>query len=176
MEKKIVSKNMIGIKQLVDIGMEKGYLTPDEINDFLPQNIFSPEDIEDIFDLLTASNIDIVETIKEKIETPGEETPDWGEIERFPSERTDNIIWGYLKDIGRVSLLTSEEEYIIAKKIEEGERKIRGLLFSMSQAIRELQELAALLKKEGLNIIDIIKNIDEMNYSKKDEEIGRAHV
>ncbi len=163
-------KNNTEIKHLIDMGMEKGYLTPDEINDVLPQNIFSAEDIEDIFDFLSESNIDIVETIKEKIETPEEETQEWGDSERFPSERTDNIIWAYLKDIGRVSLLTSEEEYTIAKKIEEGERKIRNLLFDLSHAIHELEEIAAHLKRDEVNIIDVIKNIDEMNYTKKDEE------
>ncbi len=163
-------KNHSEIKHLIDIGLEKGYLTPDEINDILPQNIFSAEDIEDIFDFLSESNIDVVETIKEKVETPEEETQEWGETERFPSERTDNIIWAYLKDIGRVSLLTSDEEYTIAKKIEEGERKIRNLLFDLSHAIRELQEISSHLKKDAVNIIDIIKNIDEMDYTKKDEE------
>jgi len=103
-------KNHTEIKHLVDIGLEKGYLTPDEINDFLPQNIFSAEDIEDIFDFLSESNIDIVETIKEKSWNTGRRDQEWGEVERFPSERTDNIIWAYLKIIGRVSLLTSEEE------------------------------------------------------------------
>lgn len=152
------------------MGMEKGYLTPDEINDVLPQSLFSPEDIEDIFDFLSESNIDIVETMKEKTETPAEESQEWGESERFPSERADNIIWAYLKDIGRVSLLTSDEEFMIAKRIEEGERKTRNLLFDLPYAIKELQELGSLIKKETVNIIDIVKNIDEMNYTKKDEE------
>lgn len=164
-------KNFDQIKTLIDIGMEKGYLTPDEINDFLPQNIFSPEDIEDIFDFLSESNIDVVETIKEKIETGGEEEQrEWEEAERFPTEKTDNIIWAYLKDIGRISLLSSDEEYDIAKRIEEGEAKIRSLLFDMPLAITELQELVTQIKKETINIIDVIKNIDEMNYTKKDEE------
>jgi RNA polymerase primary sigma factor len=163
-------KNFDQIKTLIDIGMEKGYLTPDEINDYLPQNIFSPEDIEDIFDFLSESNIDVVETIKDKIETTEEEQREWEEPERFPTEKTDNIIWAYLKDIGRISLLSSEEEYEIAKRIEEGERKIRSLLFEMPQAIAELQELASQIRKESINIIDVIKNIDEMNYTKKDEE------
>jgi RNA polymerase primary sigma factor len=163
-------RNYSEIKHLVDMGMEKGYLTPDEINDVLPQNIFSPEDIEDIFDFLSESNIDIVETIKEKIEAPAEETAEWGEAEKFPSERADNIIWAYLKDIGRVSLLTSEEEFLIAKKIEEGERKTRNLLFDLPQAVTELQELAALVKRDGVSVVDVVKNIDELNYTKKDEE------
>jgi RNA polymerase primary sigma factor len=163
-------KNFDQIKTLIDIGMEKGYLTPDEINDFLPSNIFSPEDIEDIFDFLSESNIDVVETIKEKTETSEEEQRDWEETERFPTEKTDNIIWAYLKDIGRISLLSSDEEYDIAKKIEDGERKIRSRLFEMPQAVAELQDLATQIKKDGVNIIDIVKNIDEMNYTKKDEE------
>jgi RNA polymerase primary sigma factor len=169
-------KNYSEIKHLVDMGAEKGYLTADEINDVLPTNIFSAEDIEDIFDFLSESNIDIVDTIKEKIETPEEETQEWGEIERFPSERTDNIIWAYLKDIGRVSLLTSEEEYLIAKRIEEGEKSIRNLLFDMPQAVRELQEIALQLKKETLNLADVVKNIEEMNYNKKDEEKHRKRA
>ena len=65
------------------MGMEKGFLTPDEINDYLPQNIVSPEDIEDIFDFLSESNIDVVDTMKEKVETPEEEQREWEE-EQFP--------------------------------------------------------------------------------------------
>ena len=163
-------KNFTEIKQLVDIGMEKGFLTSDEINDFLPHNIFSPEDIEDIFDFLSESDIDIVETIKEKVVSPEEENPDWGGIEKFPSERADNIIWAYLKDIGRVSLLTSDEEYHIAKKIEEGEKKAKNILFELPQAVNELQEIGQQLKEETVNIVDVINNIDEMNYTQKDEE------
>ncbi len=163
-------RNYDQVKTLIDIGLEKGYLTPDEINDFLPQNICSPEDIEDIFDFLSESNIDVVDTMKEKVEAPEEEQREWEEVERFPAEKTDNIIWAYLKDIGRVSLLTSEEEYDIAKRIEVGENKIRGLLFELPQAIAELQELSTQIKKGGVNIIDVLKNIDEMNYTKKDEE------
>jgi RNA polymerase primary sigma factor len=158
------------VKTLIDIDMEKGYLTPDEINDFLPQNICSPEDIEDIFNFLPESNIDVVDTMKEKIEAPEEEQREWEEVKRLPAEKTDTIIWAYLKDIGRVSLLTSEEEYDIAKRIEVGENKIRGLLFELPQAIAELQELSTQLKKGAVNIRKVLKNIDEMNYTKKDEE------
>lgn len=173
----MIIKNHSEIQHLVDLGTEKGYLTPDEINDYLPQNIFSAEEIEDIFEFLTESNIDIVDTIKEKPEATTEgESHEWGEAERFPSERTDNIIWAYLKDIGRVNLLNSEEEYTIAKKIEEGESMIRGLLFDLPRGIQELMEIASLLKKEAINVVDIVKNIDELDYNKKDEDKYRKRT
>ena len=162
--------NSTEVKHLVDIGMEKGFLTSDEINDFLPRNIFSPEDIEDVFDFLSESDIDIVETIQEKAKSREEESPEWGDAEKLPSERADNIIWAYLKDIGHVSLLTSDEEYQIAKKIEEGERTAKNILFELPQAVNELLEISQQLKEETINIVDVINNIDEMNYTQKDEE------
>ena len=166
----MTTRNYDQAKTLIDVGMEKEYRTPDEINDFLPQDISSPEDVEDIFDLLSESNIDVVDTMKETIEAPEEGQRECEETERFPTENTDNIIWAYLKHMGKASLLTSEEEYEIAKRIEVGESKIRGLLFELPQAIAELQELSTQVKKDGVNIIDVLKNIDEMNYTKKDEE------
>ena len=119
-------KNYDQIKTLIDIGMEKGYLTPDEINDFLPQNIFSPEDIEDIFDFLSESNIDVVDTMKEKIETPEEEQREWEEERSgFPRKDGQHHL-GLPEGYRRISLLSAEEEYDIAKRIEEGESKIRA--------------------------------------------------
>ena len=64
-------------------------------------------------------------------------------------------------------MLSSDEEYDIAKRIEEGEARIRSLLFEMPHAIAELQELVGQIKKDAVNVIDVIKNIDEMNYTKK---------
>ena len=163
-------KNSTKIKHLVDMGMEKGFPASDEINDFLPREIFSPEDIEDVFDFLSESDIDIVETIQEKVGSRKEESTDWGEVERVPSERTDNIIWAYLKDIGHVSLLTPDEEYRIAKKIEEADKKAKNILFELPQAVNELLEIGQQLKEETVNIVDVINNIDEMNCTQKDEE------
>jgi RNA polymerase primary sigma factor len=161
-------KNSTEIRQLVDIGMEKGYLTSDEINDLLPHNIFSPEDIEDVFDFLSESDIDIVETIQEKVESEEDESPDSEETKDLPSEKTDNIIWAYLKDIGRIPLLTPDEEYRIAKEIEEGERTAKNILFELPQAVDELLQIGRQLKEETINIVDVIKNIDEINYTEKE--------
>jgi len=164
----MIIKDSTEIKQLMELGMDKGYLTSDEINDSLPHNIFSPEDIESVFDLLSESDIDIVETIQENIESHEEESADWKEVEKVPSEKTDNIIWAYLKDIGHVSLLTPEEEHQIAREIEEGERNSRNNLFELPQAVDELLQVGQQLKENTINIVDVIKNIDEMNYTEKE--------
>jgi RNA polymerase primary sigma factor len=96
--------------------MDKGFFVSDEVNDCLPRKIFFSEDV---FDYLSESDIDTVETIQEKVGSRKEENMDIGGVEKSLSETTGNIIWAYLKDIGHVSLLTSDEECRIAKKIEK---------------------------------------------------------
>lgn len=163
-------KNSTNIRDLMDVGMGKGPLGSDEIGDFFPRGIFSTEDAEDTYVFFSESDIDIVETIQEKVEPHKEEGASWGEVEKLSSEATDNIVWAYLKDMGHVALLTTEEEYQIAKKIEEAENKAKNILFDMPQAINELFEIARQLREETLSIVDVINNIDEMNYTQKDEE------
>ena len=160
----------MAINNSSNVETENGFPGSDEINDFLPRRIFSPEDVEDVFDFLSESDIDIVETIQEKVESRKEKSTDWGEVEKLPSETTDNIVWAYLKDMGHVSLLTSDEEYQIAKKIEEAEKKAKNILFDLPQAVNELLEIGQQLKEETVNIVDVINNIDEMNCTQKDEE------
>ena len=77
--------------------MDKGFFGFDETNDFIPREIFSPEDVEDVFDYLSESDIDIVETIQEKVGSRKEVSTDVGGGVRPPSETTGNIIWAYLK-------------------------------------------------------------------------------
>ncbi len=149
--------------------MEKGFLESDEINDFLPREFFSPDDVEDVFDFLSETVIDIAETIQGKSGAGKEKRPDEGVAEVSASETADNdnIVWAYLKDIGHVSLLTTDEEYQIAKKIEAAESKAKGILFDLPQAVIELLELAQQLKEGTINIVDVVNNIDEMNCTKE---------
>jgi len=69
-----------------------------------------------------------------------------------------------------VSNLTHEEEHCIAKKIEEGERKARNLLFDLPQAVNELLEISLQLDKGIINATDVINAIDATNSMEKDEE------
>lgn len=167
---RMVIHNSTKVNDLVDVGMEEGFLGSDEINNFLPREIFSPEDVEDVFDFCSESVIDIVETIQEKVESGKEKSTDGREVEKLSSEAADNTIWAYLKDIGHVSLLTSDEEYQIAKKLEEAGRKAKNILFALPQAVNELLAIGQQLKEETVNIVDVINNIDEMNCTQETEE------
>ena len=162
--------NSTKVKDVVDVGMEKDFLESEETNDFIPRESFSPEDAEDTFDFLSESDTDIFETIQEKVKSRKEKRTDGEEVERLPSATADNIVWAYLKDMGHVSLLTTDEEYQIAKKIEEAEKKAKNILFDLPQAVNELLEIGQQLKEGTVNIVDVINNIDEMNYTQKDEE------
>jgi RNA polymerase primary sigma factor len=158
------------VNDIVHVGMEKRFLGSDEINDFVPREFLSPEDAQDVFDFLSESVVDIVETMQGKDGTGKEKSPDDGEVETSPSETADNIVWAYLKDIGHVTLLTPDEENQIAKKIEKAESKAKGILFDMPQAVNELLELGRQLKERTINIIDVVNNIDEMNCTRETEE------
>ena len=153
----------------MEIGIEEEYPASDEMSNILPHNVISPEDIEDAFDFLSESHIAANDTMEEKTEIHEREGPDWEDTERLPSERIDNTMGAYLRDIGRVSLLTHDEEYRIAKELEESERTIKNILFGLPQGVNELLELGRQLKEGAVNIVDVI-NIDEMNCTQKDEE------
>ncbi len=169
-EYRMAINNSTNIKEVVDEGEVKTFLEPEDINDFIPRENFSSENSEDAFEYLSESDMDIVEMIQEKGSSRREEATEGPGSEKIASETTDNIIWAYLKDMGHVSLLTSEEEYHIAQKIEETERKAKIILFDLPRAIIELSEIGKQLKEDTVNILDVINNIDEMNCTKQDEE------
>jgi RNA polymerase primary sigma factor len=156
-------------KDLIDEEVEKDVLASDEIVDFLPRKIEVREDMDDGFSFPSESDIDTVEMMEGRAGPRRVESADGGEGERSPSQTSDNIIWSYLKEIGGVALLTSEEERQIATRIEEAEKKEMGILLGLPQAIDELLEIGRRLKEEALNVVDVI-HIDEMECSEKDEE------
>lgn len=149
------------VKDLVD---EMGTVAFDseEAVDFLQQTVLPGEDG---FALLSGSAFDAVDMTQRDAEADS----DGEEVERTDQQASDNIIWSYLKDIGRVSLLTSHEERQIAMMIEDAEKKEKNILFSLPQAVNELLEIGHRLKEDSLNISDVI-HIGEVECTQKDEE------
>jgi RNA polymerase primary sigma factor len=122
------------VKRMIKLAKQRGYVTYDELNEVLPSEEVSSEQIEDTMAMLTEMGINVVEN-EEPTEEPPEESERASEnlpmkVERTaePVDRTDDPVRMYLREMGSVELLSREGEIAIAKRIEAGrEAMISGL-------------------------------------------------
>jgi len=167
----MAKKNIDEVKQLIDLGKEKGFLTFDEVNDILPPDI-ATEQIDDVMGMFGEMDIEIVETAQ-KVKIPkikidleeGEEEAE-GEAEEVEFEpgaigRTSDPVRMYLREMGSVSLLTREGEVEIAKRIEDGDREVAGIILNTPITIKEVLALGEKLRKFQINPSEISKDIEE---------------
>jgi len=178
MDKEIKSEDF---KKLISLGEEKGFLTYDDVNDLLPTDIVSSDQIDDILILFGEKNIDIVDT--DKSETlPAKKAPDQrGEAK--PEEmigmishvgKTGDPVKMYLREMGTVSLLSREGEVEIAKKIEQGFREGMDAVFSVLLAVRDVVELGRQLKNDEIKIKSLIDSIEEEGGPQEDFHKARV--
>ena len=125
-------KNLKEVKKLIDLGKEKGYLTYDDVNDMLPAEVVSPDQIDDVMSIFGEMDIEVVDANQRvTLGGAGDELVE-DEEEEKEAEDADNDVVGktgdpvrmYLREMGTVSLLSREGEVEIAKKIENGENRV----------------------------------------------------
>src|SRR5512144_258937 len=127
----MAKKNLDEVKQLIDLGKEKGFLTYDEVKDLLPPDIVSSEQIDDVMSRFGEMDIEIGESAqKVKIPKAKLELEEEMEFEPGALGRTSDPVRMYLREMGSVSLLTREGEVEIAKRIEEGERDVASVILN----------------------------------------------
>src|SRR4051812_16565075 len=128
------------IKKLIDMGVQRGYLTYEEVNELMPPEVITPEAIDEIMNLLSENEIEVYDSTKRPKESEDEEEGEEAPLGAGPISPTEeggeeapvatDLARGadpvklYLKKMGSVSLLTREGEVEIAKRIEEGEVEI----------------------------------------------------
>ena len=112
-------------EEIIDIGKRRGILTYDEINDALPSEFFSPDEIEDLMDILQDMGVKVVD--HEEVVPPEEEIEE--EIEEY--EKTEDLVQAYFYSMGDISILTKDEETELAKRLEEGKSIIRELITAL---------------------------------------------
>lgn len=162
------------IKKLIELGKQKGFLTYEEINDMLPEDLVGSEDIDEVLTALGSENIEIVDSPKsyddvspeEQHDAPSKEPDEatvLANLEQIPHvSQIDDPVRMYLRQMGQIQLLTREEEITLAKEIEACEHKFRETVCPMLIA-----------KHEGLNIINRV--LDEKISPDEvfdDDEIG----
>ncbi|MEI6357868.1 MAG: sigma-70 family RNA polymerase sigma factor, partial [Verrucomicrobiota bacterium] len=134
------------IKELVRIAQEQGYLTYGDINDALPDNVVTPEDLDEIYIKLRTLEIDIVDQAEvDRVKQPEqeEEPEDKGRLDIL-----DDPVRMYLKQMGQVPLLTREQEVEISKRIEDAENEVKRIIYSFGFAGKEHIALAEKLISE----------------------------
>jgi len=157
LKKNFVSRSSV-FKKLVSKGSRQGFLTLNEITKAFANEIFSQEQMEQIFLTLENFNIEIVEKKKNKTtfvkkKASKASSMDFGSV-------TDPVKM-YLREMGLVTLLSREDEVFIAKKIENGEQNVLKALIGTSIGVNEITELGEKVRNEGLRTRYILKDIDE---------------
>jgi RNA polymerase primary sigma factor len=112
-------------EEIIDIGKRRGVLTYDEINDALPSEFFSPDEIEDLMDILQDMGVKVVD--HEEVIPPEEEIEE--ELEEY--EKTEDLVQAYFYSMGDISILTKDEETELAKRLEEGKTIIKELITAL---------------------------------------------
>jgi RNA polymerase primary sigma factor len=155
------------MQRLLELGGDKKYLTFDDLNRELPDNVVSPDDIEDVLQKLEGSNIAVADSDERLIEQAAalvadddEDDPVDEDIELDLSagalEKTNDPVRLYLREMGVVPLLTREGEVVIAKRIERGQIKTKKAITRSPIAVEELLRIGEDLEEDRANIRDIV--------------------
>jgi len=142
------------IKGLLKLAEEQGYLTYDDINEVIPENVISPEELESYLVLLRSMDIEIIESSDvDKYRKNAEKAQKTGKSSRL--DFFDDPIRMYLHQMGQVPLLTREQEVEICKRIEKAEISVKGVFNKLGFAADMYMDLVARLE-EGRERFDRI--------------------
>jgi len=170
------------IQKLIDTGKEKGFLTYNEVNDLLPNDINSPDDLDDLLGMIGTQGINVLEDTKlpsEKKFDPDDESEDV-ELDLTPGalEKTNDPVRMYLREMGTVPLLTREGEVEIAKRIERGQIRVLKSLSRSAIVIREVLAIGDDLKRGVRSVKEVVifdeeEITDELMQSRMKEISGK---
>jgi RNA polymerase primary sigma factor len=172
------------VSKLITLGKEKGYLLYDEVNDLLPSDVHSPEDLDDLLSVFDSEGIEVLEaprvksaeklTLDKAEEAKPEEPPEDVELDLTPGalDKTNDPVRMYLREMGTVPLLTREGEVEIAKRIERGQLNVFKALSRSPIVIQEMFALRGQLEKTERSIKEVVVfNDDELTEDKVAERL-----
>ena len=180
------------VRQLIAMGKERGYLLYDEVNDILPPEVHSSEEIDDLLSTFERYGIDVyedlssakaalaaadpsdsAEPVKEVEHAASSED---GELDLTPGslEKTNDPVRMYLREMGTVPLLTREGEVAIAKRIERGQLLVLKTITRAPLILKELLQVGEDLRNGSRSIKEIVQFDDEELTEEKIEAKTKA--
>jgi RNA polymerase primary sigma factor len=162
-------------RELITLGKAKGFLTSDEVNAHMPESVASSEQMDDWLSALSDEGIEIVESSskskvadKDAADDGAEDAAENDEEDQAQEEEdadanspTSDPVRTYLRKMGSVSLLTREGEVEIAKRIEDGDRRVLQVVLNSSVAIEEILELGDKLRKQDVRVKEVVRDVDD---------------
>jgi RNA polymerase primary sigma factor len=168
------------VRQLIAMGKERGYLLYDEVNDILPAEVHSSEEIDDLLSTFERYGIDVYEDLAAAkvalaatdgaeglAELPKDEAAssasEDGDLDLTPGalEKTNDPVRMYLREMGTVPLLTREGEVAIAKRIERGQLLVLKTITRAPLILKELMQVGEDLRNGSRSIKEIVQFDDE---------------
>ncbi len=153
-----------GLRELIEKGREQGYITFADINDYLPDEVSDPDQLDEVIQIINDLGLQVLEEAPEEgsnfspanQDTP--ETPTENEMGTIESEvgRTTDPVRLYMREMGSVDLLTREGEIAIAKRIEEGARDLLHACAFYPGILEDVLLEYELIKKEDKRITDLV--------------------
>ncbi len=183
------------VKQLIHLGKEKGFLTYDEVNDHLPQDVIAGDQIDNIVMMFGEEDIELIDSSEEarfrQVRLQGEKTLGEGpaeegaELDLTPGAigKTDDPVRMYLREMGTVPLLTREGEVEIAKRIEKGRQAVMEVISRMPFVCEEVVKWRGQLDRDEVRMRDIMvlgsdddEIPEEIEESQRDKAIQRLRA
>jgi len=160
MKKKV--QNFKDLEKIVALGRQKGFLTYDEVNELLPEDISSSDDIDRLFEILGNEDIQVVERQEEKPSDKDALAMKEDLLaEQLKSEERfiplDDPVKMYLKQMGSISLLSREHEIELAKKIEEAEERFKRAALNTRLVRNQTISVANDIVDGKINLEEVVK-------------------
>ncbi len=163
------------VSKLMTLGKEKGYLLYDEVNELLPSDVHSPEDLDDLLSMFDNAGIEVLDSprvkegeVEKGEEFKGEEAGEESDLDLSPGslDKTNDPVRMYLREMGTVPLLTREGEVEIARRIERGQVKVLKALSRSPIIIQEMFAVRDALKRGERSIKEVVV-FDEDEYTEE---------
>ena len=171
-------------QKLIDMGKEKGYVLYDDVSEVLPEDITAGPELDDILAGLDEAGVDLLEEPKLELDKK-DEGDELVEVElgQETSDKTNDPVRMYLREMGTVALLTREGEIDLARRIEHGQRLVVRALSRSPLIMREILDIAQeteegkISLRDVLSLPDLLSSDDEMDqfrveFNRAVEEIG----
>jgi len=175
------------LDRLISMGKQKGFLTYDEVNDALPSDIVSLDQLDDIMLMFGSLDIEVVDSTKAgrlpseiqravPAEEPDDDGPEGIDLSPGPVGRTEDPVRLYLREMGRVALLTREGEIALAKRIEEGKNQVANAILSTNLALERFRELREQLRQGDISVKEVVDVNEEEFTEEKEIELTRQVI